>query len=214
MRLRRLRRISPKHQADNRAEASACLRRSACPPQGFWRRGFAQAGISTEVRVTRVLEKIANSLNKWFIWIGGSALLCMIGIACANMLLRPLGSPLRGAYELVGFLGAMTVAFALGYAQMTRAHIAVDILVTRYSKKTSKTMNAISSFLSGVFFILVAWQVFVFGTTIWKRGETSETLRIIYHPFVYAVAICCLVLAFVLFIDLLKSLATEKGKDR
>jgi len=21
-----------------------CLRRSACPPQGFWRRGFAQAG--------------------------------------------------------------------------------------------------------------------------------------------------------------------------
>ena len=22
-----------------------CLRRSACPPQGFWRRGFAQAGL-------------------------------------------------------------------------------------------------------------------------------------------------------------------------
>jgi hypothetical protein len=23
-----------------------CLRRSACPPQGFWRRGFAQAGLN------------------------------------------------------------------------------------------------------------------------------------------------------------------------
>ena len=26
------------------AQKSPCLRRSACPPQGFWRRGFAQAG--------------------------------------------------------------------------------------------------------------------------------------------------------------------------
>lgn len=161
-----------------------------------------------------LLEKISTHLNRWFIWIGGVALLIMIGIACANMLLRPLGRPLKGAYELVGFFGAMTIAFALGYAQITRAHIAVDILATRYSKKTSKIMNAISSFLGVIFFILVAWQVSVFGTTIWKRGETSETLRIIYHPFVYAVAICCLLLAFVLFIDLLKSLATEKGKDR
>jgi TRAP-type C4-dicarboxylate transport system permease small subunit len=138
----------------------------------------------------------------------------MIGIACANMILRPLGSPLKGAYELVGFFGAMTVAFALGYTQITKAHIAVDILATRYSKKTSKIMNTIRSFLGVIFFILVAWQVSVFGTTIWKRGETSETLRIIYHPFVYAVAICCLLLALVLFIDLLKSLSTEKGKDR
>ena len=27
-----------------------CLRRSACPPQGFWRRGFAQAGSSRRRR--------------------------------------------------------------------------------------------------------------------------------------------------------------------
>ena len=161
-----------------------------------------------------LLEKISIRLNRWFIWIGGAALLIMIGIACANMLLRPLGSPLKGAYELAGFFGAMTVAFALGYAQMTRAHIAVDILPTLYSKKTSKIMNIISSFISVIFFLLVGWQVSVFGTTIWKRGETSETLRIIYHPFVYAVAICCLLLAFVLLIDLLKSLAAENGKDR
>jgi TRAP-type C4-dicarboxylate transport system permease small subunit len=165
-------------------------------------------------KVISLLEKIGVRLNRWFIWIGGFALLIMIGIACANMLLRPLGSPLKGAYELVGFFGAMTVAFALGYTQIARAHLAVDILATRYSKTTSRVMNILSSFLGAIFFILVAWQVSVFGTTIWERGETSETLRIIYHPFVYAVAICCLLLAFVLFIDLLKSVAAGKGKGR
>lgn len=158
------------------------------------------------------LEKISNLLNKGFIWIGGAALLSMIGIACANMILRPLGAPLKGAYELVGFLGALSVAFALGYAQITKAHIAVDILSTRYSKRTLKMMEVISSFFCMIFFVLVAWQVAVFATTIWKRGETSETLRIIYHPFVYAVAVCCALLAFVLFVDFLKLVAPKKGK--
>jgi TRAP-type C4-dicarboxylate transport system permease small subunit len=134
----------------------------------------------------------------------------MIGIACANMVMRPLGTPLKGTYELVGFTGALTIAFALGYAQITRAHIAVDILATRYSKRTLRVMNSISSLMGTIFFILVAWQVSTFATTIWKRGETSETLRIIYHPFIYAVALCCLLLAFVLFMDLLKSLSPEK----
>lgn len=65
------------------------------------------------------LGKISEVLNKWFIWIGGAALLIMMGISCANMLLRPFRVPLKGAYELAGFLGALTIAFALGYAQIT-----------------------------------------------------------------------------------------------
>jgi len=157
-----------------------------------------------------VLERIGKILSRWFIWIGGISLLSMIGIACANMFLRPFGSPLKGAYELVGFLGALTIAFSLGYAQISRAHIAVDILATRYSKRTLRAMNSISSLFSMIFFILVAWQVFSFGMEISKRGETSETLRIIYHPFVYAVSICCLVLSFVLFVDFIKSLCHEE----
>jgi len=161
--------------------------------------------------VIGALEKISNLLNKWFIWIGGAALLIMMGISCANMFLRPFGVPLKGAYELAGFLGALTIALPLGYAQITRAHISVDILASQFSKRTQKIMNTISSFLSMIFFALVAWQVFVFATTIWKRSETSETLRIIYYPFVYTVAFCCALLALVLFIDFVKLLAPEKG---
>lgn len=159
-----------------------------------------------------VLETIVNKLSKWFTWIGGVALLTLTGIACANMFLRPLGTPLRGAYELVGFFGALVVALPLGYAQITRSHISVDVLATRYSKRTQRIMNAINSFLSIIFFILVAWQSSVYATAIWRRGETSETLRIIYHPFVYVVALCCVLLAFALLIDFLKSLVPKEGE--
>jgi TRAP-type C4-dicarboxylate transport system permease small subunit len=161
-----------------------------------------------------ILERISNHLSRWFSWIGGVALLSLTGIACANMLMRPLGAPMTGAYELVGFFGALAVALPLGYAQITKSHISVDILATRYSKRTQRIMNAISSFLCMIFFVLVAWQTVVYATTIWERGETSETLRIIYHPFVYVVAICCALLAFVLFIDFLKSLVSMKGENK
>lgn len=158
-----------------------------------------------------MLERISHNLSTWFSWIGGAALLSLTGIACANMLMRPTGAPITGAYELVGFFGALVVSLPLGYAQITRSHISVDILATRYSKRTQRIMNLISSFFCMIFFILVAWQTALYASTIWKRGETSETLRIIYHPFVYVVALCCLLLSLVLLIDFLKSIALIKG---
>ena len=161
------------------------------------------------------LERISHHLSRWFSWVGGVALLSLTGIACANMLMRPAGTPITGAYELVGFFGALVVALPLGFAQITRSHISVDILATHYSKRTQRIMNAISSFLCMIFFILVAWQSALYASTIWKRGETSETLRIIYYPFVYVVALCCLLLSIVLLIDFLKTLVLiKRGENK
>lgn len=136
----------------------------------------------------------------------------MLGLACANMFLRPFGHPYIGTYELVGFLGALTFTLPLGYSQITRSHIAVVVLATRYSKRTQRIVNAITHFMSMILFALVAWRTGLWATEIWKTGEKSETLRIIYYPFVYVVAICCGLLALVLLIDFLKSLAPEKGE--
>lgn len=158
------------------------------------------------------LQRLSHGLSKWFCWIGGIALLTLTGIACINMVMRPLGTPLTGAYELVGFFGALSVALPLGFTQIFRTHISVDILASRYSKKTSQIMNAISSLLCFIFFILVGWQTAKYATLIWRRGETSETLRIIYHPFVYIVAVCCFLLAFILLIDFLNSLKQTQEK--
>ncbi len=160
------------------------------------------------------LDRISRGLSQWFSWIGGLALLGMTGIACANMLLRPLGAPMAGAYELIGFLGAMVVAFSLGHSQVTGAHICVDILATSYSKKTKRFIDAFNSFVCMIFFLLVTWRTAHYATMIWQRGETSETLRMIYYPFVYAVSLCCLVLAVLLLVNFLKAIFLEAGKKR
>lgn len=154
------------------------------------------------------IERFFKNLTKWFTYIGGIALLSLTAIACLNMAFRPLGAPLKGAYELVGFLGAMVVALPLGYTQISRSHIAVDILLPYYSSRTKKIINAINSFLCMIFFIIVTWQSAEYATKICQRGETSETLRIVYYPFVYVLAFCCLLLSIILFIDFLKSISS------
>jgi len=143
--------------------------------------------------------------HSWMMKIGGVALVVMMGIACGNMFLRALWVPIKGTYELVGFLGAVVTSFALGYTQSRKGHIAVDILFNRYPKRLQDFMEAFNALLNAFFFGIIAWQVGKWATAVWKAGEVSETLRIPFYPFTYGVAFGCGVLALVLLVDFLRA---------
>ena len=117
---------------------------------------------------------------------------------------------MKGTFELMGYFGAIVTAFALGYTQLNKGHIAVDVLINTFSEKTQKLLQVINNAICTVFFAIAAWQIAVKATTLMNTGEVTETLRIIYYPFTYAVAFGCLVLALVMLTDLLKSLIPGK----
>jgi TRAP-type C4-dicarboxylate transport system permease small subunit len=158
-----------------------------------------------------VLDKISNLLNQALLWIAGLFLIAMISITGANIVLRLFGLPIRGTFELMGYFGAVATAFALGYTQIKRGHIAVDIVVLRFSKKVQRFLHAVNHIICMVFFIIATWQIFRYATTLWETGEVTETLQIIYFPFTYAVALGCLILAFTFLVDFLKSLIGDQG---
>lgn len=162
----------------------------------------------------KLLEKISQILNRLLLLIGGIFLVGMIVLTCANIFSRMVWVPVRGTFELMGYFGAVVTAFALGYTQMQKGHIAVDVVVNTFSKKTKKIVQVINYMTCSIFFILAAWQIFIKATTLLKTGEVTETLRIIYYPFTYAVALGCVVLALVLFTDLLKLLGSERETTR
>lgn len=159
------------------------------------------------------LDKVSNFLNQALLWIAGFALVSMILMTGANIVIRIFWMPIRGTYELMGYFGAVVTAFALGYTQLGRGHIAVDILVLRFSERTQRILNGINYFICMVFFAIVAWQIAKYATTLWKTGEVTETLRIIYYPFTYGVSLGCFVLALVLLVDLLKLLIDDKENN-
>jgi TRAP-type C4-dicarboxylate transport system permease small subunit len=122
-----------------------------------------------------------------------------------------LGSPFKGTYELMGYFGALVTAFALGYTQIKKAHIAVDVLVNRFSPKAQLFFQAINCLICTAFFSIAGWQIGKLAKTLWLTGEVTETLRIIYYPFAYGVALGCCLLALVLLVEFLKLILTPKG---
>ncbi len=155
-------------------------------------------------RFIRKLEKISGVLNGVLVAIAGVFLVAMMVLASANVLFRSLGFPIKGAFELMGFFGALVAAFALGKSQMGREHIAVDVLIQYFPVGVKKVLSGIGYFIGALFFVLTSWQTARWATTLWRVNELSETLRIIYYPFVYSVSLGCLVIALVLLIDMLK----------
>ena len=157
-----------------------------------------------------ILEKTSRWLNKLLVWLGGVFLAAMVVLTCSNIFLRTVWVPVKGTYELMGFFGAIVAAFALGYTQVSKGHIAVDILVDRFSSKTRKITGIINCAACAVFFIIAAWQLAIKATTLWKTGEVTETLRIIFYPFTYAVALGFGVLCLVLLANAAKALLKTK----
>lgn len=158
-----------------------------------------------------VLEKIYRVLNRVFIWCAGLCLAAMILMTCANIFLRVVWVPLKGTYELMGYFGALVTAFALGYTQMKKAHIAVDVLVNLFKPKVQLILQGISSLICTIFFSIAGWQLSQYAATLWKTGEVTETLLIAYYPFAYGVAGGCLFLALVMLVEFLKLLFKRQG---
>ena len=157
-----------------------------------------------------ILDKISLALNRILIFMGGVFMAGMVVLTCSNIFCRLVWVPVRGTFELMGYAGAVITAFALGYTQINKGHIAVDILVKCFSEKTQRIIGCINSGICLIFFSLAGWQIVKIGTNLLKTGETSETLRIVYYPFTYGVALGCFALALVMLVDFLKYFANEK----
>lgn len=157
----------------------------------------------------KYIEKVLGFSNKILIIMGGVAVLALMSLATLNVCLRVFGMPYRGTYELVAFLGAVVTAFALGYTQKKRSHIVVDVFTDHYPQKLKNIVESIGFFIGTIFFAIIAWVILRWGLQIARSGEVSETLKIIYYPFIFCVAIGFLILSFTLLVDFLNTLINQ-----
>lgn len=158
------------------------------------------------------MERLSIVLNRILLGIGGFFLAAMVILTCANIVLRAAWVPVLGTFELMGFFGAVVTAFALGHTQRTKGHIAVDILLHSFAPYLRRPLLIFSYGLCAVFAGLAAWQVAVKAMVLLRTGEVTETLRIIYYPFTFAVALGCLALAVTLVLDVIVLIRPEKEK--
>lgn len=162
----------------------------------------------------KYLDKFDLLLNKALMIAGGIALIVLMILATGNVAMRIFRIPFSGSYEIISFLGAIVTASALGYTQRSRGHIIVDILSNKFSPQVRKIVDAVSCLIITVFFTVVSRQTFLWGMKIRESGELSETLKIIYHPFVFGVALGFAFLALACVVDFLKILLNSGDGEK
>lgn len=151
-------------------------------------------------------EKVIHCLSRWLNWVAAGAIVVMMLLVCLNIVTRLFWRPILGTFEVVGFLGAIVVAFALAYTSVVRGHVAVGIVVSRLPQRTQAIIDSITSFLGIGLFSLMTWQGAKYATRLWDVGEVSPTLEFSYFPIAYAIAACCAIAGLVLLLDFCKSL--------
>jgi len=161
----------------------------------------------------KYLDDFDRLLNTTLMIAGGIALIALMLLATGNVVLRVFHLPLSGTYEVVSFLGAIVIASALGYTQRHKDHIVVDILSAKFPTAIKSIVNACSYLAMTVFFAVVSWQICIWGLKIRESGELSETLKIMYHPFVFGVSLGFAVLTIACMVDLVKAVFGGQGDD-
>jgi TRAP-type C4-dicarboxylate transport system permease small subunit len=152
------------------------------------------------------------SLARIFNGIAALAVIAMMLLTCADVVLRLFRRPIPGTYEMVSFLGVVTVSFALAYTSVMRGHVAVNLVVRILPKKVQAIIDSIISILGILLFGLISWQSIVYGMSHQKAGEVSMTLKLPIYPVIYGVALGAAAVCLVLLTDLINAVVKLKEK--
>ena len=152
--------------------------------------------------IGKTLDWAASTFNG----LSAAAVVFIMLLTCADVVLRFFGRPVPGTYELVGYSGAVIVAFALARTSVERGHIAVELLVDRLPGRPRSFVEALGSLAGAALFALLTWQSRVYAADLMESGDVSLTLGMPTWPFVYAVGAGTALLTAVLLLDALRHL--------
>lgn len=153
------------------------------------------------------MTRLLRLLHLGFAVTGGVALVLMLLVAVLDIVLRTLGAPLPGAFEIIGWLAAASMASALAYTQAHKGHISIRLVLARFPRRARLAMEAATALLAALLFGVAAWQLFLYAYDLQATGSLSETLRAPVYPWVYLVAAGVAALALTLVKDAVAALA-------
>jgi len=152
--------------------------------------------------LSRVLHKLAL----------GSLMLMMlltVGDVVGRYLVGwlPLFKPIPGTLELTEFMMVIIVYSALGYTQVCREHISIDVVVSRFSPWAQSVIDSIIYLFSLVLLSIVTWQSAAYAHRIFEEHDISGVLSLPVYPVLMVVTFGSFIFCLTMLVSLLISLA-------
>jgi TRAP-type C4-dicarboxylate transport system permease small subunit len=146
---------------------------------------------------------ILQIANKCMDVVAGTALISIMLVTACDVVLRYLGHPILGSYDLVSFGAAFVIGFALPGTSWDKMHITVDVLIEKIPNHRF-ILDIITRLMALALFVLVGWNLTLLGTGFVKTGEETLTLGIRLFPIAYALGFCAFMQCFVLIGDVVR----------
>ncbi len=133
-------------------------------------------GESRKPAWARALISLCHGLGA----VSGVAILCMIGLICADVVLRLpfIGVSIIGSYDLVRVLGAVSLAAALPYTTAIKGHVAIEFFFHKLGKRARLAVDSLMRVLSIALFGFIAWRCTLYGLDLLATNQVSQTLRL------------------------------------
>jgi TRAP-type C4-dicarboxylate transport system permease small subunit len=145
------------------------------------------------------LKGVNNILNI----IGGTALTAMMLLTVTDVIMRSLGYPILGAYELVAMLLAVTIGFTIPKVSLDKGHVIMEFLLEKLSPTGRAVMITFTRLLCIALFAIIGYNLFLIAREFNMSGEVSSTLKIPFFPIAYCVGVCCFIECLVLVSDIM-----------
>ncbi len=152
-----------------------------------------------------IFEKLGQILARIMYWVAGIAIVAMMLLTCADVVLRYFRRPIPGTYELVCFMGAVAVSFAMAHTSIEKGHVSVSFIVSLFPSKLQRLIECMTSCFGLLFFALIAWQSIIYANDLHVSREVSLTLELPFYPFVYGIGFSAAVVCLILLSDLIKN---------
>ena len=164
------------------------------------------------------LEILTGRIVRLLYWIAGAAIVGMMLLTVFDVVMRLLVTlchqydleflsvfrPVAGTYELVGFLGAVAVSFAMAHTSIQKGHVSVSLIVRLLPPRIQALIGGLTDILALFLFAVIAWRACLYAEHLRESGEVSLTLQLPFYPFLWGIAAAALAVCLVLFLDLMR----------
>ncbi len=122
--------------------------------------------------------------------LAGVSLAVLAAVTCADVLVRAVGAPVKGGYDLARVLGALTIACGVPLTTAVKGHVAIEYFFHKLNRTGRVVVDSVMRLLSIGMFAFAAKQCVVHGSRFLRSGEVTATLElpVFWVPWVMAAA--------------------------
>ncbi len=164
-----------------------------------------------------ILDKVENGIKKTaevFNTVAGWAIVISMILVVANIILRTVfKKPILGTYEYTGFLTAIVVGFSIAFCLVQDAHISIDFITQKFSKRAQNILGAATDSVMAVVMGVFTFYIFKYASKLMRSNSVSPTTQFPFYIVVFFVAVCFILLCLVLLVRIKNNIMEAKNES-